>query len=263
MRIAKRGCTVCGGVIELKPWHKYGGISKTCSKQCQYKLVSISMTGKKKSSEHIEKISGVNNHRFGKPAWNRKKVRFSKLVKYCYCGCGGVTIPKEYLRLKGSYPNYISGHNPDGMLGRKHTEETKKKWNRKQQWDNLGEERQNEITHKIRSQCAQEPNKTEFYLDSLIQDSTFKEFKYTGNGDVTIGGKASDWFNINGKKQVIEHFGNYFHGENKTGRTREQEVNFYKDHYKKYGYDCLVIWESELKEPTKVTEKIKTFTYGG
>jgi hypothetical protein len=32
-----------------------------------------------------------------------------------------------------------------------------------------------------------------------------------------------------------------------------------KDHFKKYGYNCLVIWSEELKNPEKVIEKMKVF----
>jgi G:T-mismatch repair DNA endonuclease (very short patch repair protein) len=33
-----------------------------------------------------------------------------------------------------------------------------------------------------------------------------------------------------------------------------------KEHYKQYGFDCLIIWEDELKDIDKVVTKIKRFT---
>lgn len=64
-------------------------------------------------------------------------------------------------------------------------------------------------------------------------------------------------------KKVIEFFGEYYHGEKKTGRNKEQEEKLRIDHFRKYGFDCLVIWGSELKDFTLLKGKIKNFTYGG
>ena len=241
-------CIICGAFFLPKSWFKFNGDSKTCSKRCRYKLVGLRNFGKKKTEDQRRKISGINNHRFGKPAWNRKDHNY--LPYFCDCGCMGIC---NYGK------RYVNGHNPNGMLGKRHSEETKKKWDRKGQWIKLGLEKQNEITKRIRSSCAKEPNKSEMKLDSIIQLSVPNGFRYTGNGEVVIGGKAPDWFNINGKKQVIEHFGTYFHGKKITGRTKEQEEEFYKSHYYKYGYDCLVIWEYELKNIEEVTKKIVRF----
>jgi len=54
------------------------------------------------------------------------------------------------------------------------------------------------------------------------------------------------------------YFSKYFH-ETISDKTREQEEHQRIDHFKKYGYDCLIIWEEELKSPDKVVEKIKNF----
>lgn len=60
---------------------------------------------------------------------------------------------------------------------------------------------------------------------------------YNGNGkqNIIIGGKIPDYVRMDGKKQVIEVFGTYWHNE------EEEEERI--EHYRKYGYDCLVIWE--------------------
>jgi len=103
------------------------------------------------------------------------------------------------------------------------------------------------------------PNKTEIFVDTIIQISRPTDFIYSGDGEIIIGGKNPDWFNVNGKKQIIELFGDYWHSEKITGRPKEQEEEFYKSHYKEYGYDCLIIWEYELKYPDKVRERIRSF----
>lgn len=49
-------------------------------------------------------------------------------------------------------------------------------------------------------------------------------------------------------KKVIEHFGDYWHGEYKTGKTNEEHEKDVVNDYKNMGKKCLVIWEHELKD---------------
>lgn len=59
---------------------------------------------------------------------------------------------------------------------------------------------------------------------------------------------------------VIEAFGDYWHGPERTGKSREahkEEVLFY---YEKCGIRCFILWESELKShPSRVAERIQRF----
>ena len=103
-------------------------------------------------------------------------------------------------------------------------------------------------------------NLQEKLIDSIIQLRVPREYIYSGTGEIFIGGKVPDWFNVNGKKKLIEYFGNYWHGEKRTGRTKEQEEKQRVDHFAKYGFTTLVIWESELSNPEKISNKIKEFT---
>lgn len=82
------------------------------------------------------------------------------------------------------------------------------------------------------------------------------DFPYYFNGylnnknPVIIGGKIPDFVH-NREKKVIEINGDYFHkGENSQDRI---------DYFKQFGYDCLVIWASELRNKSKVVEKISFF----
>jgi len=75
------------------------------------------------------------------------------------------------------------------------------------------------------------------------------EWKYTGAAkEVIIGGRAPDFINMNGKKEVIEVFGEYWHPESDV----EQRIA----HYRKYGFDCKVIWDYEClpREIEKILE---------
>ena len=129
----------------------------------------------------------------------------------------------------------------------------------KEVWKSKTDSEKEVSVSKIMKSNEVKPNKTEIFTDSLVQKARPNEFIYSGDGKIFIAGKVPDWFNVNGKKQVIEMFGTYWHGEKRTGRTKEQEENRLKSHYTKYGYDCLIIWESELKDPEKVTDKIRRF----
>lgn len=101
------------------------------------------------------------------------------------------------------------------------------------------------------------PNNQEKKLDSIIQRAFPQEFSLNVRGGVIIGTKVPDWVNMNGKKLLIEFFGNYWHGKSITGRERVPEEFRRKAHFKKYGFSTVVIWEEELKYPSRIVSKIK------
>lgn len=107
------------------------------------------------------------------------------------------------------------------------------------------------IYHLKHGTYNQSPNKPEKTLIKLMQDNNLP-FRYVGNGEVWLGNKNPDFINVNGKKQVIEYFGTYWHPIfDGTKRT---------EHYKQYGFSTLIIWDSELEDKPKLLNKIKTFT---
>ena len=102
------------------------------------------------------------------------------------------------------------------------------------------------------------PNKPERIIMNYIEELKLP-YKYTGNFSFWIDWKNPDFVNINGEKKLLEFFGCFWHGKSITGRNRKQEENYYRKHYKKYGWKTLIIWEDELKEPEKVKQKLKEF----
>jgi len=76
-------------------------------------------------------------------------------------------------------------------------------------------------------------------------------YKFTGLGTVWIENMNPDFFNINGEKKVIEVLGSYWHNKEET----KQRAN----NYKKYGYRMLSIWDYELENEVKVSNKILKF----
>lgn len=95
------------------------------------------------------------------------------------------------------------------------------------------------------------PNKPEKVILSILDNKCHKEYKYTGDGSFIIDGLCPDFTNCNGQKKVIELFGDYWH------RGQNPQVKI--DRYAKFGFGCLVIWENELKDLNKVTDRIKEF----
>lgn len=60
--------------------------------------------------------------------------------------------------------------------------------------------------------------------------------------------------------QVIEVFGDYWHGPAVTGKEREVHKLEVVDYYTRAGLDCLILWESEIKQhPARVAQRLRGF----
>lgn len=115
---------------------------------------------------------------------------------------------------------------------------------------NISEEEAKEKIRKALSIPGNRPNKYETILNSFLQENFPGEWKYVGNGEVIINRKNPDFININGKKAIIELWGDFFHrGQNPKDREKI---------FKEYGYKTLVIWASEImKKPELLIPKIE------
>lgn len=78
-------------------------------------------------------------------------------------------------------------------------------------------------------------------------------YKYVGDGTTFIGGKVPDFMNHNGEKKLIELVGDFWH--------IPEEIQEKVEHYAKYGYKTLVIWEHDVNSlPEKeIAERIRSF----
>jgi len=83
------------------------------------------------------------------------------------------------------------------------------------------------------------PNKAELYLWGVLDKHFPGEWEYVGDGQLIIGGKCPDFANVNGKKELLELYGRFYHKFNEA----ESRIA----HFKKYGFHCIVVWEEELK----------------
>lgn len=119
-----------------------------------------------------------------------------------------------------------------------------------------------EVRRKAIKSLYQKPNKPETILINLFKENNLP-YIYNGNkADLIIGGKIPDFYNNNGGKRVLELFGRQFHDPNNTflkeipyNRTEKGTL----EHYHKLHFDCLIVWEEELRDMDKVLEKIILF----
>jgi predicted glycosyl hydrolase (DUF1957 family) len=72
---------------------------------------------------------------------------------------------------------------------------------------------------------------------------------------IMVGKKVPDILHVE-KPVAIELFGDYWHSEGRTGLSRQGAEKERKDHFKKYGFRTVVIWESEMYEDT-VRNKVR------
>ncbi len=164
--------------------------------------------------------------------------------------------------------DFVGKNNP--FYGKSHTPDVKAKlrlntirqWSNAEKRDNMrkGRERwRKSLTQEEKDDYARRRlcglrwriNKSESYLYSLLHFIYPNDWKFVGNGQFIIGGKCPDFINVNGKKQIIELFGDYWH-RNDNGNKR-------KGLFAEYGYSTLIIWESELRKPQRLIKKITEF----
>jgi very-short-patch-repair endonuclease len=210
----------------------------------------------------------------GKPTKNKKYCSKSCMFKnpeYCFAMslaltknpwfkckvCGGSTKNPKYCSLKCTW---IDRKGTAPALFTKELNERRSDTVRNI-WASRSPEEKAKIMEKtFIGLFGRKPRKIETYLDGHIQSNFPNEYIFSGTGKVFIGGKVPDWFNVNGKKQVIELFGDFWHGEKWTGRTKDEEESQRIDHFRKYGYSCLIIWEHEVESDIgKVVERISTW----
>lgn len=249
-------------------------------------------TGHERSKETKQKIAEKAKERWADPeykAWVAKKIgktakevwerpgykeKMSKALKGIQAGeknhMWGKKISEERRKnLSEAHKGIQAGENHP-MYGQKHSEESRKKMSdahkgnalseenkrniakaNKKVWANLSEEKRDEWIRNNRASQRCSPTKPESTIFSILNDLYPNEWKFVGDGAVVIAGKNPDFINVNGKKQLVECFGDYWH----KGEDPQDRINVFKP----YGYDTLVIWESELKEIDLVIKKIQNF----
>jgi very-short-patch-repair endonuclease len=245
----------CDRECQLGYFKKFGGWGKGLTKETDIRIKNMSLS-----------LIGNIPHNYGKTMENYEPLRRAitkgaetkkRLIKE------GKLHPsnnfKEYISKGGSHnrgktmENYEPLRRSSKKLkGRIRTEEHKKNIGiaSKERWKN------EEFAKKMFKKFNVKPNKKELILFDIIKENNLP-FNYVGDGQVIIGGKCPDFLSQN-PKHIIELFGDYWH--NKKGNVPyHQTEKGTTEHYNKYGYKTLIIWEHELDNKQDVLNKIKCF----
>ena len=102
-------------------------------------------------------------------------------------------------------------------------------------------------------------NPAESSLEKILDRYFPEEFRYVGTRKVCIGRRFPDFIGTNGRKEIVELFGEKVHGPEFTGRRRCDETKARKRHFKKFGFVTAVVWTNELRgNPNNIVESVRS-----
>jgi hypothetical protein len=241
-------CETCGVPFQIKKWqHK----RRFCSISCAHKGKSFTEEHRRKIGEanqqphpwtteynlkHKKYPKGEDHPMFGQTHTDEARKNMSK-GRLAYIQ----RTPIELRRRPESFCKLISEI-------------------RKRDWQNP------EFVRKVIEGQNRKPTRPERQLIEIL-NKHFPQFEYNGDFSlgITLGGLIPDFVNTNGKKEVIEVLGDYFHSPEVIGDDwRRSELGKLMI-YNSLGYKCLSIWEHDLKEKTEgeIVNMVKAFTGGG
>jgi len=178
------------------------------------------------NKEHSIKISGKNSGRY-------KDGRCSKTY---YC-------KEPNCNNKIHYTNWLQGNK------RCYSCAMKLKWQ--------NDEYKDRVIKNLFKGLNLKPNKPEKLLNKILQTMFPKEYEFVGDGKIILDGLNPDFINCNGQKKIIELYGDYWHNLPQRKETDRRRIKIYRN----YGYKTLIIWEHELKEISKLQDKLEEFHY--
>ena len=167
-------------------------------------------------------IKGKRNHRFGKHLSEETKKKIGDAHR-------GKHLSEEH---KKKISKTLKENPP--WLGKHFSEETKKK---------ISDARKKQRFPKSRT-------KPERIFEEICKKHNLP-FHYTGDGQLWIGKRRllnPDFIEANGNKILVEIFGDYWHSPLLRPKMKEIQHPLYREkHYKKYKWQPIFIWESDLK----------------
>lgn len=263
-------------------------VGKPLSQAIRYKI-SKGNLGKPKSEEHRKKLSEANKGKVqseeskrkksealkGRPAWNKGKHQTEEAKrKISLAQIGnhrgkGRHIPLE-VRQKISNAGKIRYRDPSER--RRDSEAVKiaykenpalrvrQSLSHKRLWQDPNYKEQ--ALKAILLGAHKRPTKPEKRLTDILERN-LPEYEYNGDFGlgITLASLIPDFINVNGKKEIIEVFGDYWHNPAKRNLPWYATELGRIMAYQAIGYKCLIIWEHELKELSEeqLIKKIKTF----
>lgn len=114
-----------------------------------------------------------------------------------------------------------------------------------------------QLTKMMKGCVAAKPNHPERMLDELLNKYFPGEFKCNVKGGIRIGGRVPDFVPIGRSKFLVEMFGDHWHSKRVKGLSKAKEEKQRVAHFKKFGFDTVVIWQKELETPKLVIAKLK------
>ena len=269
-------CEVCG-----KPFFVSITREKTarfCSASCRAKG-TMGVRGAFKCEicgKVFETKAALNSHK-GLVHLNRNKKYICPICGEVFdkpASVGGhiITVHKK-IHSSPKWRNSIPRGKNHPFYGKHHTREAIEKNRQKHMGKNnpnYGKPRPPEVREKIRRSnieaykkpevwknwlrgTARRPTTPERELIKIIKENHYP-LKYVGDGRLNIGNMCPDFIHLSEKK-VVEVFGNYWHD---SSEVDERIRNF-----KKYGYQCLIIWEKEIyNNRNQVISKLERFLNG-
>lgn len=229
--------------------------------------VSEANKGRQRTEEVKKKMSesrtGEKNHFFGKKHTKSTKKKISNAMKgevhnkwskesreKIRKALMGKEFSEEHKKHMCERHTNVSGEkNP--FYGKHHSEGAKRMIGDKNRIHQQREDIKQRQREKRRKQVI--PNhhtQPELIFDKICLKYGIP-FHYVGDSSLWIGKTKMlnpDFCELNGKKIVVEIFGDYWHSLLLNPKLRENATMGYrKKHYKKYGYKSVFIWERDLK----------------
>lgn len=230
---------------KISEFHK----GKRCSEEMKRKM-SVILLKRWEDPEYVKKMSEVNQ---GKHLTEEQKRKISESQKGRIPWNKGIPMNEKTkcALLESHKGKHLSEEQKKKVSvfhkGRKRIEETKQKISTTalKRWQDP------EFAKKMGKAWAIFPNKPEQFLIKLLDQLYPSQWKYTGDFSFIVNGKNPDFVNVNGQKKIIELFGDYWH----KGDDPQDRI----DTFKPFGFETLVIWESELKNIERIKFKIHRF----
>lgn len=246
-----RACEDCGGHFTTIPSRVRDGRGKFCSRTCLYN----SQRGTLPTTVYVERICQRCGKVFSLPA----RLLKSQSGEYCSRLCAN--------RAKANPTDPVVRERKAKLV----SITSKERWQSPEFREKIIKARQGaskkrwqdpKFVAKMLKALNKKPTKPEKRLGAIL-DKHLPQFQYNGDFSlgILLGGLIPDFINVNGKKEVIELFGDYFHSPEVIGDNWHRSELGKVMLYNSLGYRCLVIWEHELNELSEdeLVERISDF----
>lgn len=201
---------------------------------------------------HYHNMSNLNmsqniNHSVNSILHKAKEMGLTKDKEFVRYVTSPTHIKKgQHLSLKNEFTSGKTKGKNNPFYGKHHTKESKRK---------LREARKRQRTPRYKT------NPENKVLDAINEYNL--PYKFVGDGKIWINNLNPDFIQCNGKKNIIEVFGDYWH--TKEGISWSKTEDGRKEIFKEYGYKTLIFWEHDINSMSisQIADIINEFEGGG